>query len=176
MSIGRDDGQAHALMAQLAHYVNLPNHIFHMLQTLTPDLFLKFRDATGEASAVQSLNYHMMELAMYGYDARKIEAYSKFDHLRELTLPPLRSVRPLRDAVLRSGDPELTEALAGVERTLLTWRGRHYGFGRRYLPGVKGSGGTEGAGYLKRFVHKDNLIPEPITTAPGLDLLGFAFR
>ncbi|WP_185300999.1 hypothetical protein [Streptomyces finlayi] len=175
-SIGRGDGQAHALMAQLAHYVELPSHIFHMLQTLTPDLFLNFRDATGEASAVQSLNYHMMELTVYGYDVRKIEAYSKFDHLRELTLPPLRSVRPLREVVLRSGDPELTEALAGVERRLLTWRGRHYGFGRRYLPGVKGSGGTEGAGYLKRFVHKDNLIPEPITTAPGLDLLGFAFR
>ncbi|MFJ3663406.1 hypothetical protein ACIPPM_23395 [Streptomyces sp. NPDC090119] len=176
MSIGRGQGQAHALMAQLAHYVELPSHIFHMLQTLTPDLFLAFRDATGEASAVQSLNYHMMELVMYGYDARKTEAYSRFDHLHDLTVPPLRSVRSLRVAVLKSGDPELTEALAGIERTLLTWRGRHYGFGRRYLPGVKGSGGTEGAGYLKRFVHKDNLIPEPITTAPGLDLLGFAFR
>ncbi|MEV7868930.1 tryptophan 2,3-dioxygenase family protein [Streptomyces sp. NPDC088124] len=175
-SIVRGDGQARALMAQLVRYVELPNHIFHMLQTLTPDLFLTFRDATGEASAVQSLNYHMMELAMYGYDARKIEAYSKFDHLHELTMPPLRSVRPLRDTVLGSGDSELAEALAEVERTLLTWRGRHYGFGRRYLPGVKGSGGTEGAGYLKRFVHKDNLTPEPITTAPGLDLLGFAFR
>ncbi|MGW7417571.1 tryptophan 2,3-dioxygenase family protein [Streptomyces sp. NPDC054863] len=175
-AIGRGDGQAHALMAQLVHYAELPNHIFHVLQTLTPDLFLSFRDATGEASAVQSLNYHMMELVMYGYDARKVEAYSKFGHLHELTVPPLRSVRPLRDAVSEADDPELTEALALVERTLLTWRGRHYGFGRRYLPGVKGSGGTEGAGYLRRFVHKDNLVPEPITTAPGLDLLGFAFR
>ncbi len=175
-SIGRADGQAHALMAQLAHYAELPNHIFHVLQTLTPDLFLTFRDATGEASAVQSLNYHMMELVMYGYDGRKVEAYSKFEHLHELTVPPLRSVRPLRDAVLEADDPELTEALSAVERTLLTWRGRHYGFGRRYLPGVKGSGGTEGAGYLRRFVHKDNLVPEPITTAPELDLLGFAFR
>lgn len=175
-SIGRDDGQAHALMAQLAHYAELPNHIFHVLQTLTPDLFLTFRDATGEASAVQSLNYHMMELVMYGYDARKVEAYSKFEHLHELTVPPLRSVRPLREAVLEVEDPELAKALAAVERTLLTWRGRHYGFGRRYLPGVKGSGGTEGAGYLRRFVHKDNLVPEPITTAPELDLLGYAFR
>ncbi|GAB2731715.1 tryptophan 2,3-dioxygenase family protein [Kitasatospora kifunensis] len=175
-SIARADGQAPALMAQLAHYAELPNQIFHVLQTLTPDLFLTFRDATGEASAVQSLNYHMMELVMYGYDARKVEAYSKFEHLYELTVPPLRSVRPLRDAVLKAVDPELTEMLSAVERTLLTFRGRHYGFGRRYLPGMAGSGGTEGAGYLRRFVHKDNLTPEPITTAPGLDLLGFAFR
>jgi tryptophan 2,3-dioxygenase len=176
MSIGRADGRTRALMAQLVHYAELPSHIFHMLQTLTPDLFLTFRDATGEASAVQSLNYHLMELAMYGHDARKVEAYLRFEHLHELTVPPLRSVRPLRNVVLGADDPELTEALAAVERTLLTWRGRHYGFGRRYLPGVKGSGGTEGAGYLKRFVQKDNLVPEPITTAPGLDLLGFAFR
>ncbi|MFE7134934.1 tryptophan 2,3-dioxygenase family protein [Streptomyces sp. NPDC057638] len=176
MSIGRADGQAHALMTQLAHYAELPNHIFHVLRTLTPDLFLAFRDATGEASAVQSLNYHMMELVLYGYDARKGETYTKFEHLHELTVPPLRSVRSLRDAVLEADDPELTEALDEAERTLLTWRGRHYGFGRRYLPGVAGSGGTEGAGYLKRFIRKDNLVPEPVTTAPGLDLLGFAFR
>ncbi|MFE6055029.1 tryptophan 2,3-dioxygenase family protein [Kitasatospora sp. NPDC056446] len=176
MAIGRGGDQAHALMSQLIQYAELPNHIFHVLKTLTPDLFLTFRDATGEASAVQSLNYHMMELVLYGYDARKVEAYSKFDHLHELTVPPLRSVRPLRDAVLEAGDPALTEAMAEVERTLLTWRGRHYGFGRRYLPGMQGSGGTEGAGYLRRFVNKDNLVPEPITTAPGLDLLGFAFR
>ncbi|MGW8942549.1 tryptophan 2,3-dioxygenase family protein [Streptomyces koyangensis] len=175
-AIARGDGQALALMAQLAAFVELPNHIFHLLRTLTPELFLAFRDATGEASAVQSLNYHLMELVIYGYDARKTEAYTRFDHLHELTVPPLRSVRPLREAVLKSGDPELLEAFGGIERTLTTWRGRHYGFGRRYLPGVKGSGGTEGAGYLKRFVHKDNLVPEPITTAPGIDLLGFAFR
>jgi len=176
LSIGRGDGLAPALMGQLVHYAALPNHIFHVLQTLTPDLFLTFRDATGEASAVQSLNYHLMELVMYGHDARKVEAYLKFEHLHELTVPPLRSVRPLHDTVLGAGDPELTEALVAVERALLTWRGRHYGFGRRYLPGVKGSGGTEGAGYLKRFVQKDSLVPEPITTAPGLDMLGFAFR
>jgi tryptophan 2,3-dioxygenase len=176
LSIGRGDGQTAALMAQLVHYAELPNHIFYVLQTLTPDLFLTFRDATGEASAVQSLNYHLMELVMYGHDARKVEAYLRFEHLHELTVPPLRSVRPLRDTVLGTDDPALTGALAEVERTLLTWRGRHYGFGRRYLPGVKGSGGTEGAGYLKRFVQKDNLVPEPITTAPGLDMLGFAYR
>ena len=45
-----------------------------------------------------------------------------------------------------------------------------------YLRGVKGSGGTEGAGYLKRFVQKGSSVPERITTAPGPDLLRFAFR
>jgi tryptophan 2,3-dioxygenase len=175
-SIDRADGEAPGLMALLARYAELPNHVFHLLQTLTPDLFLRFRDATGEASAVQSLNYHLMELVLYGHDARKVEAYLRFEHLRELTVPPPSSARPLCDAVAEAADPELVEALGAVERALLTWRGRHYGFGRRYLPGVKGSGGTEGAGYLKRFVHKDGLVPEPSAPAPGRDLLGFAFR
>lgn len=175
-SVRRADGRAPALMNQLVHYAALPNHVFHVLRTLTPELFMGFRDATGGASAVQSLNYHLMELVLYGYDARKVEAYRKFEHLHELTVPPLRSVPSLRDAVREADDPELAEAFDAVEHTLLTWRGRHYGFGRRYLPGMTGSGGTEGAGYLKRFVHKDNLVPEHATVEPGVDPVGFAFR
>ena len=116
-----------------------------------------FRDATGDASAVQSLNYHLMELVLYGYDDRKAATYTAFPHLDQINSFRLRDLRSLYAAVGTSEDDEVVAAFAAMERHMVQWRGRHYGFGRTYLPNMKGSGGTEGAGYLKRFVHKTGL-------------------
>jgi tryptophan 2,3-dioxygenase len=144
-------------MNQLVDCADLLTGIFHALKTLSPELFLGFRDATGDASAVQSLNYHLMELVVYGYDERKEEAYTKFAHLGRISDPRLRAFRSLQDVAVASADQEVVDAFTRFERQLVVWRGRHYGFGRTYLPNMKGSGGTEGAGYLKRFTHKVGL-------------------
>ncbi len=61
--------------------------------------------------------------------------------------------------MLAASDPRLTAAFSQVKRILLTWRGRHYGFGCLYLSNIKGWGGTEGAGYLKKFVDKNGFLP-----------------
>ncbi|WP_431934303.1 tryptophan 2,3-dioxygenase family protein [Nonomuraea jabiensis] len=168
----RDVVTAHARLRQLSAYADLPNRLFHLLQTLTPESFLEFRDATGAASAVQSLNYHLMELALYGYDARKAPIFERHEHLRAVNQYPLRVVRPLHLAVTATAHPGMEGVLREVERALLTWRGRHYGFGARYLPGRPGSGGTEGAGYLKRFVGKDAVA----TVTPVPPPTHFAYR
>lgn len=160
LAVNARESDAVFRLDQLATCAALLNGIFHMLKTLSPQQFMSFREATGAASAVQSVNFHLMEIAVYGYDPRKAEVFDRFSHLRELNDPPFRHHRSLREAVLGVSDPKLTAAFAKVERILLTWRGRHYGFGRLYLPGdIKGSGGTEGAGYLKRFVDKKNFLP-----------------
>lgn len=160
-------------MEQLNACAELLNEIFHALKTLSPELFLSFRDATGDASAVQSLNYHLMELVVYGYDERKAATYAGFEHLGLVNDPRLREFRSLRDAV--GTDPELLGAYASMAQHLLTWRGRHYGFGRTYLPNMKGSGGTEGAGYLKRFVDKSGLGSGPAVDDPEELLSRFAY-
>ncbi|MGH3832001.1 MAG: tryptophan 2,3-dioxygenase family protein, partial [Pseudonocardiaceae bacterium] len=126
---------------QLATCAALLTGIFHVLKTLSPQQFMNFREVTGAASAVQSVNFHLMEIAVYGYDLRKTEVFTRFSHLRELNDPQFRHHGSLREVVLGASDPKLTIAFAKVERILLTWRGRHYGFGRLYLPGgIKGSG------------------------------------
>ncbi|MGW5939008.1 tryptophan 2,3-dioxygenase family protein [Streptomyces celluloflavus] len=160
-AIAADDPTAAAFrIGQVAEFAQLLNGIFHVLKTLSPQQFMNFREATGAASAVQSLNFHLMELALFGYDPRKSEVFCGIRHLRMLNDPPYRDHWPLRDAVIASGKQELRTAFDAVERSMLTWRGRHYGFGRLYLPRqLKGSGGTEGAGYLKRFVNKDSCLP-----------------
>ncbi|WP_329168771.1 tryptophan 2,3-dioxygenase family protein [Streptomyces sp. NBC_01267] len=155
-----DREEAQFRIGQVAACSELIKGIFHALRTLSPEQFMNFREATGAASAVQSLNFHLMELALFGYDPRKSEVFERIDHLRMLNDPPYRAHWSLRGAVLASDSPELSAAFATVERSLMTWRGRHYGFGRLYLPRqLKGSGGTEGAGYLKRFVDKDSCLP-----------------
>ncbi|MDG4810800.1 tryptophan 2,3-dioxygenase family protein [Micromonospora sp. WMMD1120] len=160
----------------LGRYAQLINQIFHALRTLTPEMFLTFRDATGAASAVQSLNYHLMELVLYGYDSRKAEVYERFPHLARLLSTESREQRCLREAVRDSGLRRLQETYARTDATLLTWRGRHYGFGRRHLADIKGSGGTEGAGYLKRFVHKDGPGVAGGPTPPAGTMLDFVYR
>jgi tryptophan 2,3-dioxygenase len=161
LAVNARESDAAFWLDQLATCAGLLNEIFHVLKTLSPQQFMSFREATGAASAVQSINFHLMEIAVYGYDPRKAEVFDKFSHLRELNNPPFRHHRSLREAVLGVSDPRLTAAFTKAERILLTWRGRHYGFGRLYLPSdIKGSGGTEGAGYLKRFVDKNYFLPD----------------
>ncbi|MGC0318312.1 hypothetical protein [Kitasatospora acidiphila] len=141
--------------------------VLHVLRTLSPEQFMSFRAATGAASAVQSLNYHLAELAVYGFDPRKAEIFLRLRHLQRLNQSPYRDFWPLRAAVRTVRDPDLSAALSMVERSLLSWRGRHYGFGRIYLPqDIKGSGGTEGAGYLKRIVDKEICATGPPGPVP----------
>jgi tryptophan 2,3-dioxygenase len=160
LAVNARESDAAFWLDQLAACAALLNGIFHVLKTLSPQQFMSFREATGAASAVQSINFHLMEIAVYGYDPRKAEVFDRFSHLRELNNNLFRHHRSLREAVLAVSDPKLATAFAKVERILLTWRGRHYGFGRLYLSDdIKGSGGTAGASYLKRFVDKNDFLP-----------------
>ncbi|MGX7824547.1 tryptophan 2,3-dioxygenase family protein [Actinokineospora sp. 24-640] len=174
--IGDDRDEVLFRLGQLTTTANLLTDTFHMLKTLTPELFMGFRDATGAASAVQSLNYHLMELVVYGYDERKAETYERFAHLRVLNDPALREHQSLRDVLLARGDVEFLAEFAEVERILLTWRGRHYGFGRKYLADIEGSGGTDGAAYLKRYVDKDPCVSGHDRTSASPLLSEFAVR
>ncbi|MFG1681422.1 tryptophan 2,3-dioxygenase family protein [Nonomuraea sp. NPDC049269] len=173
--VGLDRAEFMFRMGQLIACSELLKEIFHVLKTLSPELFLGFRDATGDASAVQSLNYHLMELVVYGYDERKAETYAGFAHLDLINDPRLREFRSLKDVVAAGADAEVVSAYTEVERCLLMWRGRHYGFGRTYLPNMKGSGGTEGAGYLKRFIDKSGLCSGTRLDDPEDLLSRFAF-
>ncbi|MEU4213047.1 hypothetical protein AB0F13_24150 [Streptomyces sp. NPDC026206] len=155
----------------------LLNDVFHVLLTLTPDGFMTFRDYTGAASAVQSLNYHAMEIAVYGYDPRKHEVFGSVDHLTVLNSPEVRDHLPLSAALADTADERLAEGWQRVDRSLAKWRGGHYRFARTYLPSdTPASGGTDGAAYVKRFVKKDACVAgaDPFGGLPLLS--GFLYR
>jgi tryptophan 2,3-dioxygenase len=105
---------------QLATCAALLDGIYHVLKTLSPQQFMNFREATGDSSAIQSINFHPMEVAVYGYDPRKTEVFDKFSQFQELNSSSFRHHWSLRESVRAASDPELTAAFARVERILLT--------------------------------------------------------
>ncbi|MFF8500085.1 hypothetical protein ACF07L_05400 [Streptomyces anulatus] len=155
----------------------LLNDVFSVLRTLTPEGFMTFRDFTGAASAVQSLNYHTMEISIYGYDPRKAEVFGNVDHLAVLNSDGVRSHHPLSAALADTADERLEKGWAELDRALAKWRGGHYRFARTYLPSdTPASGGTDGAAYVKRFVKKDACVAgaDPFGGLPLLS--GFLYR
>ncbi|MBW5420637.1 hypothetical protein GKQ77_03505 [Streptomyces sp. BG9H] len=155
----------------------LLNDVFHVLRTLTPEGFMTFRDFTGAASAVQSLNYHAMEISVYGYDPRKAEVFGSIGHLEVLNSPEVRAHQPLSAALADTSDPRLEAGWHELDRSLSKWRGGHYRFARTYLSSdTPASGGTDGAAYVKRFVKKDACVAgaDPFGGLPLLS--GFLYR
>ncbi|WP_307826846.1 hypothetical protein [Streptomyces pactum] len=154
----------------------LLNEVFQVLLTLSPEGFMTFRDETGAASAVQSLNYHAMEIAVYGYDPRKAPVFASVEHLTAFNDAGVREHRSLSTATAGTADAALAAGWHRLDRTLSRWRGGHYRFARTYLPsGTKGSGDTEGAAYVRKFVRKD-LCLAGIDPFGGLPLLsGFLY-
>lgn len=133
---------------------------------MTPEGFMTFRDFTGAASAVQSLNYHTMEIALYGYDPRKTEVFKNVDHLEVLNDEGVRAHRPLSAALASTADQRLKKGWVELDRSMAKWRGGHYRFARTYLPSdTPASGGTDGAAYVKRFVKKDACVVAPTPSA-----------
>lgn len=149
-------GRAVGRLAQAEDCARLLNEIFQVLRTLSPELFMSFRDATGAASAVQSLNFHAMDIAVYGYDPRKVEVFESIGHLAVFNDPDVQDHRSLSAALAETQDAALAEGWRRLDRVLSKWRGGHYRFARTYLSsGTKGSGDTEGAVYVKKFLKKD---------------------
>ncbi|MFB6562364.1 hypothetical protein ACFCYH_26350 [Streptomyces sp. NPDC056400] len=169
-------GRAAGRLAQAEDCARLLNEIFEVLRTLSPDLFMSFRDATGAASAVQSLNFHAMDIAVYGYDPRKFEVFESIGHLAVLNDSDVQDHHSLSAALAQTSDAALEQGWKRLDRALAKWRGGHYRFARTYLDsGTKGSGDTEGAAYVKKFMKKDVCL---VGTNPfgGLPLLsGFLF-
>ncbi|GAA2711265.1 MULTISPECIES: hypothetical protein [Streptomyces] len=137
----------------------LLGEVFGVLLTLTPAGFMTFRDYTGAASAVQSLNYHAMEISVYGFDPRKEQIFGSIGHLQVLNDPEVRNHQPLSAVLQETSDERLEASWHELDRALSKWRGAHYRFARTYLPPDKpASGGTDGAAYVKRFVKKDACV------------------
>lgn len=131
---------------------------FKVLRTMPPAHFKDFRDATGKASAIKSLNYQLLEIHLRGVNSEKVSVFQRIPHLRELTKyahPGFVSMR----SVLKKADPEapgwddVFELARALDQKWLTWRGLHLSFALHYLPQhVKGTGDTEGAPYLRKFL------------------------
>jgi tryptophan 2,3-dioxygenase len=141
-------------------FAQLLCRVLRMLGTMPVAHFAQFRYSTGAASAIQSVNFQLLDVLLHGVNRHKVEHLHRFDHLRAVVQIGHERFMSLREAV-RTVDTTtadgvcLLEACQHLDRSLLTWRGLHLSFARAYIPDHgPGTGGTSGAAYLReRLFH-----------------------
>jgi tryptophan 2,3-dioxygenase len=147
-------------------------------RTMSVDRFLGFREATGEASAVQTVSGQLLNIHLMGVHPRRVEALAQVPENAYLLLHVNPAFEPLRKAlgrVPRDSEPaaEVFSAARRLDDLLFRWRRVHLGLAHRYLPkDAGGSGGTAGAPYLQGLYQDrlfdgagdlvPQLVPEPL--------------
>jgi tryptophan 2,3-dioxygenase len=153
-----------------------------VLETMTPMDFLAFRDHLMPASGFQSAQFREIEFLAGLPDAKFVEYYEAGSPARE-RLERRLTGRSLRDAfhgllARRGFSPDaagaaalyrtaasgmdaflLAEALLDFDEMLTLWRLRHVQMVERIIGGRPGTGGSDGASYLRGTVAR-RVFPE----------------
>jgi len=130
---------------------------FHTLSTMQKESFSTFREFTTGASAIQSVNYKLMESLCRNPDKERLEslAYTSVPALQQVLRAGSVSLDDQLAALRRKdgSDPTIVQAIEtailGLAKTMTRWRHSHYGIAKKYLGQGTGTGYTEGAPYLK---------------------------
>lgn len=133
-----------------------------MRRTMPVEHFRGFREATGDASAVQAFPTQLLHIHLLGVHPEKVEALHEATENAHVLLHQNPDFEPLRDLLHRVPDEaagrRVLDAAHRLDQELYAWRKIHYGVAVRYLPPqTTGSGGTSGAPYLRSF-YQDRLF------------------
>jgi tryptophan 2,3-dioxygenase len=160
----------------------------HILETMTPINFLGFRDQLNPASGFQSMQFREVEFASGLKDEAVLRAFREDEFASErlrarVNAPTLgeefyallslsdderlraygRRVRAALEVVThfetRFEEYQLSEALIAHDEFFSLWRYHHIKMVERMLGAKKGTGGSEGVGYLKTTLDK-KFFPE----------------
>ena len=151
-------GRAARRLQTAARFAQLLRELLRILRTMPVDHFGTFRMLTGKASALQSIGFHLMDTLLHGLNGEKLEYFKRIEHLKPVLCFCSQDFVSLKQSVLGTDEsqPEwqgVWRACRQLDKDLLTWRGLHLGFAKRYIPhGATGTGGTAGAGYLRQHL------------------------
>jgi tryptophan 2,3-dioxygenase len=139
--------------------------LFQAFKTMPPAHFAQFRDSTGDASAIQSRTYQLMQIFTQGLDERKASIIAGIPDMADLLFhrhPGFVNLSMFLQKVEQQGIPEgetLIAKAALIDKALYAWRCLHLGIARRYLPAhVMGTGGTHGVPYLE-MDYRNKIFP-----------------
>lgn len=164
-------------------------HQIDVLETMTPQDFLEFRQRLAPASGFQSVQYRELEFLSGAKDPSYVERFRGLTGVEEQRLAARLAEPSLWDAfldVLRANDLPadtdeqvsdslrtvahdrsqhaavwaLSEGLLQHDELAASWRARHVVMVERMIGGKSGTGGSSGAAYLRSRV--------PITYYPVL--------
>ncbi|MEU9028665.1 hypothetical protein AB0D46_14240 [Streptomyces sp. NPDC048383] len=141
-----------------------------MRRTMPVEHFHGFREATGDASAVQAFPTQLLHIHLLGVHPEKVEALGEATENSYVLMHQNPDFEPLRDLLRWVPDEEsgqrVLDAAYRLDQELFAWRKVHYGVALRYLsPEATGSGGTSGAPYLRGF-YQDRLFDADRTLLP----------
>jgi tryptophan 2,3-dioxygenase len=136
--------------------------MLHTLKTMTSPRFERFREQTGDASALQSRSYQLMQVALTGTSAKTLGTITSVAELRDLRYydtpdyVPLASAYEAPKTVHKAQQGVVAVKIDELSRELRKWRKLHRGIVRTYLTArAPGTGGTDGTEYLKLTVDMD---------------------
>ncbi len=166
----------------------------HILESMTPISFLAFRDQLNPASGFQSMQFREIEFSSGLKDERILREFreDQFAHERlqsRLDRPSIADafyralehrgfeVSDRARAILeilthfesRYEEFQLTEALLEHDEYFSLWRSHHIKMVERMVGAKRGTGGSEGIGYLKTTLDK-KFFPEIWEARTYLDL------
>jgi tryptophan 2,3-dioxygenase len=181
--------EAYKAMARISRIQAVMTLSWDVLSTLTPVDYMKFRDVLGTSSGFQSAQFREIEyrlglkdesyLRHYGVgspERTKLQIALEEPSLREAAIAALQragfdvgdaSVPALAAAwleVYRDADRwfelyELAEKLIDIDDALASWRHKHVLTVERIIGNKRGTGGSEGAPYLRSTLDK-RIFPE----------------
>ena len=181
--------EAYKAMARISRIQSVMTLSWDVLSTLTPVDYLKFRDVLGTSSGFQSAQFREIEFRLGLKEPSFVNHYEEGSEnrlrleralaepsLREAALGALeragfdlgdRSVDAIASAwlqVYRDADRwfelyELAEKLVDIDDALASWRHKHVLTVERIIGNKRGTGGSEGAGYLRSTLDK-RIFPE----------------
>jgi len=181
--------EAYKSMARISRIQAVMTLSWDVLSTLTPVDYLKFRHVLGTSSGFQSVQFREIEYRLGLKNAGYLDHYATgsgdraglqraFDapSLRDRAIDALeragfdvgdRSVEALAAAwlrVYRDADRwfalyELAEKLVDIDDALAAWRHKHVLTVERIIGNKRGTGGSEGASYLRSTLDK-RVFPE----------------
>jgi len=134
--------------------------LLRVLRTMPVAHFATFRALTGKASALQSVGFHLMDTLLHGLNTQKLEHFRRIEHFKPVLSFCDKGFVSLKQAMLSTDERqpkwrEMWSACRNLDKDLLTWRGLHLGFAKRYIPhGAPGTGGTAGANYLLQHLFR----------------------
>ncbi|MFL6282683.1 MAG: hypothetical protein ACJ74Q_05900 [Pyrinomonadaceae bacterium] len=183
MQAGRAIGRgvlaaARACLEQAIAFGEVLHQIFRVVRSMPPPHFLDFRESAANASAVQSANYQLMDVHLFGLSENKLALFKRIPHLRNVLRyyhPGFLCLRDLLRSVPASGGDAaaLLETARQLDSKLLNWRGLHVGFAQLYLSDIPiGTGGTSGAAYLKLFLRNTLFGETTLDAAAAAEFAG----
>ena len=152
---GEADFAARAIAAA-QRALNDAKPLWSLVATMQPEAFLRFREFTEGASAIQSRSYKVVESLCRRPEAARLDspAYHAVPDVRERVLSGQATIDETLTRARAAGwltsdtDDGVRSAMQAFEAALLKWRQSHYRLAVKMLGERRGTGYTEGVPYL----------------------------